>query len=233
MDNKTLIHLEFLDNLDAIVKATEAINLYYFHTLEHPPHRSENFWNSFIEHFSVFALNNLLPYTSSNSASSHNIEHLECVNKLIHGLEQLSNSVNRFLQKYYGGLYKNLNKLNWGPFAPRLFRVFPMAVINFNTISYYHWDEHDDPNSFYCLVVLGEFEGGELCFPQLEIIIPLRLNQASSIHPEVEDLLNKAVENYIKKKEHQKMKGTEPITSDCETSLRRENEELCISKQIQ
>ena len=64
---------------------------------------------------------------------------------------------------------------------------------------------------------------------------PLSLEQASSIHPEVEDLLNKAVENYIKKKEHQKMKGskgTEPITSDCETLLRRENEELRISKQV-
>src|SRR5206468_1854908 len=60
---------------------------------------------------------------------------------------------------------------------------------------------------------------------------PLSLVQASSIHSKVEDLLNKAVGNYIKKKEHQKMKGTEPITSDCETSLRRENEELCISKQ--
>ena len=44
----------------------------------------------------------------------------------------------------------------------------------------------------------------------------------------MEDLLNKAVGNYIKQKERQKMK---PITSDCETSLRRENEELCISKQ--
>src|ERR1044071_6087091 len=58
---------------------------------------------------------------------------------------------------------------------------------------------------------------------------PLSLEQASSIHPEVEDLLNKAVGNYIKQKEHQKMK---PITSDCETSLRQENEELCISKQV-
>ena len=46
---------------------------------------------------------------------------------------------------------------------------------------------------------------------------PLSLEQASSIHPEVEDLLNKAVENYIKKKKHQKMK---PITSDSETLLR-------------
>src|SRR6266542_4466626 len=57
----------------------------------------------------------------------------------------------------------------------------------------------------------------------------LSLEQASSIHPEVEDLLNKAVKNYIKKKEHQKMK---PITSNCETSLRQENEELCTSKQV-
>jgi hypothetical protein len=61
---------------------------------------------------------------------------------------------------------------------------------------------------------------------------PLSIEQASSIHPEVEDLLNKAVGNYIKQKECQKMKGTEPITSDCETSLRQENEELCILKQV-
>src|SRR6266516_8223888 len=58
---------------------------------------------------------------------------------------------------------------------------------------------------------------------------PLSLEQASSIHPEVEDLLNKAVENYIKQKERQKIK---PITSDYENLLRKENEELCISKQI-
>src|ERR1044072_1173404 len=59
--------------------------------------------------------------------------------------------------------------------------------------------------------------------------IPLSLEQASSIHPEVEDMLNQAVGKYIKKKEHQKMK---PITSNCETSLRQENEELSISKQV-
>jgi hypothetical protein len=56
---------------------------------------------------------------------------------------------------------------------------------------------------------------------------PLSIEQASSIHPEVEDLLNKTVGNYIKQKKRQKMKL---ITSDCETSLRQENEELCISK---
>jgi chromosome segregation ATPase len=58
---------------------------------------------------------------------------------------------------------------------------------------------------------------------------PLSIEQASSIHSEVEDFLNKAVGNYIKQKERQKMK---PITSDCETLLRQENEELRISKQV-
>src|SRR3954452_12860777 len=57
----------------------------------------------------------------------------------------------------------------------------------------------------------------------------LSLEQASSIHFEVKDMLNQAVRKYIKKKEHQRMK---PITSNCKTSLRQENEELCISKQV-
>src|SRR3954449_7715151 len=57
----------------------------------------------------------------------------------------------------------------------------------------------------------------------------LSLEQASSIHPEVEDMLNQAVRKYIKKKEHQRMKS---ITSNCETSLMQENEELYISKQV-
>src|SRR5688572_23736753 len=58
---------------------------------------------------------------------------------------------------------------------------------------------------------------------------PLSIEQASSIHSKMKDLLNKAVRNYIKQKERQKMK---PITSDCEISLREENEKLCISKQV-
>ena len=58
---------------------------------------------------------------------------------------------------------------------------------------------------------------------------PLSLEQASSINPEVEDLLDQAVEKYIKKKEHQRMK---PITSDCVNSLRQENEELRMTKQV-
>src|SRR3954468_4975771 len=57
---------------------------------------------------------------------------------------------------------------------------------------------------------------------------PLSLELASGIHPEVEDLLNKAVENYIKKKERQRMKS---ITTECENLLSQENEELRILKQ--
>src|SRR5256886_12312378 len=59
--------------------------------------------------------------------------------------------------------------------------------------------------------------------------IPIIAGTGKWYSPEVEDMLNQAVEKYIKKKEHQRMK---PITSDCENLLRKENEELCISKQV-
>ncbi|RIA90095.1 hypothetical protein C1645_823829 [Glomus cerebriforme] len=65
------------------------------------------------------------------------------------------------------------------------------------------------------------------CFTSRKYL--LSLEQTSSIHSEVEDLLNKVVENYIKQKERQKMK---PITTDCKNLLRKENEKLCISKQV-
>ena len=52
-----------------------------------------------------------------------------------------------------------------------------MIAINYNSISDFHWDEHDEPNSLCCLVALGDFKGGELIFPQLQIIVPLRPGQ--------------------------------------------------------
>lgn len=176
MDSRTIVHLDRLDDPTAVIRATNVINSYYFHTLKCPSHRSKSFWSNFIEHFGAFTLNNLFPYTSSNSASSHNIDHLKCVNELIHGLEQLSNSINQFVGNYYESLYEKLCKLKWGAFAPRSFGIFPMIAINFNTGSDFHWDEHDDPNSLCCLVALGDFEGGELCFPELEVIIQLKPN---------------------------------------------------------
>ena len=177
IEGGTLIHLGVLNNPDAIVKATDAINHYYFHTLNHPSHRSNEFWKNFIEHFGVYTRNNLLPFTSSNTASTYNVEHQECVDTLLRNLDPLSISVNEFAQKYYGRLYEKLKKLSWGAFGPRPFGVFPMIAINYNTISDYHWDEHDEPNCLCFLVALGEFEGGELCFPQLQTVVSLKIGQ--------------------------------------------------------
>lgn len=74
-------------------------------------------------------------------------------------------------------MYEKLSMLKWGSFAPRPFGVFLMIAINYNTICDYHWDKNDEPNSLCCLVALGDFKGGELCFPQLKIIVPLRPGQ--------------------------------------------------------
>ncbi|GBC53468.2 hypothetical protein GLOIN_2v1721053 [Rhizophagus irregularis DAOM 181602=DAOM 197198] len=111
-----------------------------------------------------------LPYTTSDTASSHNIDHQNCVNDLLFALQPISNSVNRFVNKYYEHYYTKLSKLTMGPFVPRTFGIFPTIAINFNVISNYHWDSNDDPNGFCFLVALGDFEGGELCFPQLQIL---------------------------------------------------------------
>src|SRR5207248_2922127 len=64
-----------------------------------------------------------------------------------------------------------------GPFALRLFGIFPMIAINYNSISDYYWDKNDNPNSFCCLVALGDFEGDEVCFFQLKIFVSLKPGQ--------------------------------------------------------
>ena len=50
-----------------------------------------------------------------------------------------------------------------------------MMAINFNTIGDYHWNINDKINSLFVLVALENFKGGELYFPQLKVIVPLRL----------------------------------------------------------
>ncbi|CAG8560083.1 3938_t:CDS:2, partial [Racocetra persica] len=131
LSGQTLVYLEQLDDYNAIILATNAVNNYYFHTLEHPSHRSDEFWTNFIEHFRAYTRNNLLSFTSSNTASTHNIDYYECINKLLQGLKALSDYIN---------------------------------AINFNTTSDYHWDEHDEANSLYVLVALGDYDGGELSY---------------------------------------------------------------------
>ncbi|PKY60598.1 hypothetical protein RhiirA4_412764 [Rhizophagus irregularis] len=175
--DKTLVHLDELDDFNAVIEATKAINSYYFHMLDNPIHRSRSFWKNLAERFGAFISYGDLPYTSSDTASSHNIDHQDCVNDLLFALQPISNSVNRFVNKYYEHYYTKLSKLTMGPFVPRTFGIFPTIAINFNVISNYHWDSNDDPNGLCFLVALGDFEGGELCFPQLQILVKLKPGQ--------------------------------------------------------
>jgi len=52
-----------------------------------------------------------------------------------------------------------------------------MIAINFNILSGFHWDNSDKANCFCVLVALGDYEGGELCFPQLKVVIQLKPGQ--------------------------------------------------------
>ena len=49
-----------------------------------------------------------------------------------------------------------------------------MCAVNFNTICGYHIDRDDDKYGFCWLVPLGEWEGGDLIFPQLNVRIKLK-----------------------------------------------------------
>lgn len=49
-----------------------------------------------------------------------------------------------------------------------------MCAINFNTLCGYHIDRHDDKYGFCWLVPLGEWEGGDLIFPQLKVRVKLK-----------------------------------------------------------
>ncbi|CAG8589726.1 31890_t:CDS:2, partial [Racocetra persica] len=166
VEGRTLVHLVLLNNPRAVMQATDAVNHYYFYTLNNSSHRSDEFWKNFIEYFGAYTQNNLLLFTSSNTTSFYNITHQECIN-----LGPLSTSVNEFVQEFYGNLYKKLEKLVWGPFASQLFGIFPIITINYNITSDYYWDEHDEPNSLIvvpfrprqvvafslCLLLYGNF----------------------------------------------------------------------------
>jgi hypothetical protein len=176
-NDRTLIHLENINDQDALFQATNAVNDYYSHLMIDKAHRSKDFCKNSVEHFGAYRRFTSLPYTSANTASSHNMKHRSCVNNLLRSLVPLSNYVNEFIQDYYGNMYSKLRNLSWGPFAPKPFGIFPMIAINFNTLSNYHWDKLDSPNCLCCLVPLGNFQGGELYFPQLHTVIPLRPDQ--------------------------------------------------------
>ncbi|RHZ86403.1 hypothetical protein Glove_51g32 [Diversispora epigaea] len=45
-----------------------------------------------------------------------------------------------------------------------------MIAINYNIVSNYHWDLSDASNCLCCLIPLGNFQGGDLYFPQLHVV---------------------------------------------------------------
>ncbi|RHZ83994.1 hypothetical protein Glove_86g100 [Diversispora epigaea] len=176
-NNQTLIHLENIDNTNILLHTTNAVNTYYYHMVNYEKHRSKSFWRDLTEHYGAYRLYTSLPYTSFDSASSHNTDHQLCVDELIRSLVPLSNFVNKFIQDNYNSMYLKLKNLSLGPFAPRSFGIFPMIAINYNIVSNYHWDLSDASNCLCCLIPLGNFQGGDLYFPQLHVRVPLQPGQ--------------------------------------------------------
>ncbi|RHZ43725.1 hypothetical protein Glove_879g2 [Diversispora epigaea] len=151
-NNQTLIHLENIDDTNILLHTTNAVNTYYYYMVNDEKHRSKSFWRDLTEHYGAYRLYTDLPYTSSDSASSHNTDHQSCVDELIHSLVPLLNFVNKFIQDNYN-------------------------TINYNIVSNYHWDLSDASNCLCCLIPLGNFQGRDLYFPQLHVRVPLQPGQ--------------------------------------------------------
>ena len=177
-NGETLIDFFDLTNPSNIETTQNAVNQYYHNNLENPTHQSKYFKNSKIEHFGCFTDNNLLPYITANTAASHNKNHQECVQKLIEGLQPLSNEVNNYLEKTYPILYAKMMKLDLGPNVTRSFGGFPTASINFNSICQFHQDLKDHHNTLCIVCPLGTFEGGQIAFSELKLAFNVKQGQA-------------------------------------------------------
>ncbi|CAJ0912680.1 1731_t:CDS:2 [Entrophospora sp. SA101] len=56
----------------------------------------------------------------------------------------------------------------------KLFNTFTILAINFNTLTDLHHDVKDFNNGLCVVVPLGEFEGGELVFPEINLLVELK-----------------------------------------------------------
>ncbi|CAG8584859.1 4985_t:CDS:2, partial [Acaulospora colombiana] len=128
--------------------------------------------------FALWAYSNNIPYTTSNTTSSHHKAHLKCVKGLIQGLQPLSNSINNYLENTYPALYNKLKKLDLGPNVSKSFGAFPTVTINFNVICQFHRDMKDHRNTLCVVCPLGEFKGGELAFPELKLVVHMKQGRA-------------------------------------------------------
>ena len=147
------------------------VDQYYDHTRQNSSHGSSGFKKGYSEHFGTFTCSNIEPYVTQNTTSSHCLDHQLCVQNLIEGLQPLSNNVNNYLQTTYPNLYAKMKELDLGPNVPKSFGGFPTIAINYNTISQFHRDPKDHPNTLCVVCPLGSFTGGELVFPELKLVI--------------------------------------------------------------
>ena len=171
---ETLVDFFDLTNPIAVKETQMVVNQYYDHTRTNPFHQSKNFAKGLIEHFGSFTDSNNEPYITANTVSNHCREHLGCVQKLIKGLQPFLNAVNDYFNNTYPVLYAKMKRLDLGPNVPKSFGAFPTVAINFNAISQFHRDLKDHRNTLCVVCPLGIFEGGELMFPELRLVIHVK-----------------------------------------------------------
>jgi hypothetical protein len=91
-------------------------------------------------------------------------EWLNCNNQLFTALSDI-------LKMYYPALYTEYNKLEE---QYRLFGAWSMAILNINSFSTFHIDTKDWKNGFCVVITFGDYVGGELHFPGLNITLNLQ-----------------------------------------------------------
>ncbi|CAG8719117.1 25778_t:CDS:2, partial [Gigaspora margarita] len=75
---ETMVDLCTFQSSEVAKNAKKAVQQYYVHMLNNLSHQSKEFSKELVEHFGAFTGNNNEPYTMSNTASSHNRDHLRC-----------------------------------------------------------------------------------------------------------------------------------------------------------
>ncbi|CAI2188428.1 19927_t:CDS:2 [Funneliformis geosporum] len=168
---ETLVDFFDFNNPVAVKETQMGVNQYYNHTYTNPSHQSKNFTKDLVEHFGSFTDSNIEPFTSANTTSSHCQEHLECVQKLIKGLQPILNVINNYFNNTYPCLYAKMKTLDLGPNVSKPFGAFPTVSINFNAICQFHHDLKDHRNTLCVVCPLGTFKGGKLIFPELRLVI--------------------------------------------------------------
>ncbi|UZO17195.1 uncharacterized protein OCT59_008556 [Rhizophagus irregularis] len=172
-----------------IVNADHAVQTYWTHIhndFNHAPPKFKGFnyesqdsgTQPFTQHFGIFRSNNKFVYQSQDYMckvkNDEYFNHSCCVDKMLYEINEVADYIANIMEFYYPSMYRNLSNLCFPPQVKKLFKVFGMCAVNFNTICGCHIDRDDDKYGFCWLVPLGEWKGGDLIFPQLNIRIKLK-----------------------------------------------------------